>query len=418
MSALARMLLNSNKNVSGSDRSKTKLTESLSKEGASIFYRESGDNINEFCDALIYTPALPSDHPELREAARRKIPVFSYPEALGLVSKEIFTIAVSGTHGKTTTTAMIAHILRESGMAPTVIVGSLLKGWGKEGHDSNFLAGKGKCFIVEACEYKRSFINLHPDILIITNIEKDHLDYYEDLSDIQDAFEQLVSKVPSEGSVICSSGDEKVKTVLKSSKAPVYNYKDGDIKKGSLVVPGEHNRMNALAAMTATRVLGVPINKAENILGSFAGTWRRFEYKGKTSKGALVFDDYAHHPSEILATIEAARENFGDRRIVVVFQPHLYSRTEVFFEEIVDSLAKADTVIMVPVYQARKEDLLFFRSSSEISDALKLKGVRSFSADSLEDSASLVLDVSGSEDTIIMMGAGDIYTITDRLLEI
>ncbi|MGM0482249.1 MAG: UDP-N-acetylmuramate--L-alanine ligase [Patescibacteria group bacterium] len=417
MSALARMFLSKNINVSGSDQSKTKITESLSKEGATIFYEESRGNINEYCDALIYTPALSGDHPELVEAAERNIPVFSYPEALGFVSKEIFTIAVSGTHGKTTTTAMIAHILKEAGMDPTVIVGSLLKDWGEGDGGSNFLAGSGKYFVVEACEYKRSFNHLHPDILVITNIEEDHLDYYKDLSDIQEAFGQIISKVSPKGAVVCADKDEKVRPILKLSKAPVYDYKEIDIKKGSLNVPGEHNRLNALAATTATSVLGVPSKKAVSILGSFKGTWRRFEYKGKTSKGALVYDDYAHHPSEISATINAARDSFPASNIVVVFQPHLYSRTEAFFEEIVNSLAKADKVIMVPVYQARKENHTPTPSSSQIAKALKRKGVNAFSVRSLERSASLAFDISGSEDVVVMMGAGDIYTATERLLE-
>lgn len=418
MSALARLLLNEGKTVSGSDRSPSKITEALSLEGVKVFSEETGDNLDGTCDVLIHTPAVSEEHPELKKARELKIPTVSYPEALGIVSKNMFTVAVSGTHGKTTTTAMIAHILRSTGHLPTVVVGSLLCAGGKGSKESNFFAGDGSCFVVEACEYKRSFSHLHPDILVITNIDEDHLDYYKDISDIQSAFVEVALKVPRDGTLVCSAKDELLRPVVGASISEVVDYKE--LSKTELHIPvnGEHNRLNAMAAISVARCFGVSVDSAVKALETFPGTWRRFEYKGETRKGSLVYDDYAHHPSEIKATISAAKESFPDSNIITVFQPHLYSRTEAFFDDIVGSLSLSDRTVLLPVYQARSEKAPVSRTSSDISESLRKQGFESFYSPSFEEATELTFDLSESGDVIIMMGAGDIYTATEMVLEI
>ncbi|MCX6713333.1 MAG: Mur ligase family protein, partial [Candidatus Vogelbacteria bacterium] len=235
-------------------------------------------------------------------------------EALGLVSAQKYTIAVSGTHGNTTTTAKLAKIFIDAGLDPTVVVGSLLVD-----QQSNFIAGNGKYFIAEACEYKRSFLNLNPQALIITNIDNDHLDYYKDLVDIQSAFAELAAKIPADGYLICDKNDPALAPVLIAAKCQVLDYRHPMSIK--LKQPGEHNQKDAAAALVLAQALGVPEDKSLASLANFAGTWRRFEYKGEMN-GVKIYDDYAHHPTEIKATLAGAREMAGkDKKITVVFQP-------------------------------------------------------------------------------------------------
>ncbi len=416
MSALAGMCLSCGKVVTGSDQGFSEIIEGLSDAGAGITCGGLIHDIKDTVDLLVHTPAISNDHPELLEARRMNIPVLSYPEALGLISKEIFTVAVAGTHGKTTTTAMVAHILENSGMDPMVIVGSMVKGGADEKRFSNFRVGNDNCFVVEACEYKRSFLHLYPDILVITNIEEDHLDCYKDLEDIRFAFEEMVSRVAPGGKLVCLTDDDTVRSVVGHSDLDVLNYGSKRIKMEDLMVPGEHNRNNAKAAVTVAEILGVSEVEAVKRLGSFAGTWRRFEYKGKTAGGALVFDDYAHHPAEISATIEAAMERFKDKRIVVVFQPHLHSRTDFFFDDFVKALSKADHVVLTPVCRARTEDHEPLYSSEQMASSIIAGGGGASFVGSLDGVSELVSSISDKDSIVIMMGAGDIYTATDELL--
>lgn len=415
MSALARMFLHYGREVTGSDSSFSENISRLSDEGARVFPIQSEDNITDSYDLLVFTPALSADHPELMKAQRLGIPTISYPEALGLISEDSYTIAVSGTHGKTTTTAMLARILETAGYDPTVIVGSLFKS--TDGVYSNYRFGEGGYFLVEACEYKRSFSFLHPDILVVTNIEEDHLDYYKDISDIKEAFKQLAERLPTNGTLVYSSRDNNSRHLCETCRGRFLDYSDQKMESDILSVPGEHNRLNAKAAIAAASSLGVSESLSKTALRSFVGTWRRFEYKGKTDKGALVFDDYAHHPREISATLQAAKESFSDKRIKVVFQPHLYSRLERFFEDFVEALSLADEVILVPVYQARKEKVFNHRSSEDLAEALDNVGRKVSSVLSLEDAVGSVRGRSEPSDVVVMMGAGDIYTATKGLLE-
>lgn len=416
VSALARMFLMHGKTVTGSDRSLSEITKKLSLEGALIFEKESEENISDSHSLLVYTPAVSKNHPEIIKAKKINIPTLSYPEVLGLISQNVFTIAVSGTHGKTTTTAMIVHILESTGCNPTAIVGSLINSKDGSGWYSNFRYGDDECFIVEACEYKRSFSHLYPNILVVTNIEEDHLDYYKDISDIQSAFGDVVSKLPRDGRLICSLKDKNIEKILSLSKAPIIDYSREVVGKESLSIPGEHNRLNAKAAIATAQMLGVSAREALKSLRSFFGTWRRFEYRGQTVDGALVYDDYAHHPREIQATILGARERFEGKKIIVVFQPHLNSRTDFFFDDLVESLSLADCVILTPVYKARKEKHKVKHPVTDMIQPLLQKGCQAFYAESLEQSLEKVLKNSDSKSVIIMMGAGDIYTVTESIL--
>ena len=308
-SAVARMMLLSGKSVTGSDTEETPITDGLKKEGAKILIGHKEEHITSDMDAVLYTIAVKDDNPELKKARSFNIPTFSYPEALGLISKGMFTIAVSGTHGKTTTTAMIGKILKDADRSPTIIVGSILVDGG-----TNFVPGTSDILVVEACEYSRSFLHLNPNILVITNIDSDHLDYYRDLQDIQSAFGELAQKVPKDGYIVTNPHDASVAPAIKEARGQVIDYTSHDMTDVHLRVPGEHNILNAQAALATAEILKIPRDTAIASLSNFKGTWRRFEYKGKIKNDALIYDDYAHHPVEIKATLKAARESFPGKR--------------------------------------------------------------------------------------------------------
>ncbi|TSC73453.1 MAG: Uncharacterized protein G01um101448_765 [Parcubacteria group bacterium Gr01-1014_48] len=339
VSAIARMMLSVGKQVSGSDRSESFVTKELSKLGVTIALKHSSKNIPENADCVVFTNALTKDNPELRAARKKNIPVLSYPEMLGIVSEGTYTIAISGTHGKTTTTAMIAKVLKDGGLDPTVVVGSLLKS------GSNFVAGNSKYFVVEADEYKKAFLHLHPNILVINNIDEDHLDYYKDLADIQDAFGMLAQRVPADGFVVCDTQNPHIAPVLKELSYSIVDYPMYMLQNVKLQVAGEHNRMNAAAAYAVGKILGIGEDSIEKSLSRFEGTWRRFEYKGKMESGALVYDDYAHNPQKVRAALQGAREKFPNKRITVVFQPHLYSRTKLLLSAFAQAFTAANHVV-------------------------------------------------------------------------
>jgi len=318
ISAIARMMLLEGKIVSGSDTVESIVTEVLSDHGADIVIGHATENIKGDTDLVIYTIAVTDDNPELKKARELYIPLLTYPEALGLLSKNKYTIAIAGTHGKTTTTGMIAHSMLEAGLDPSVIIGSFLKGY-----KSNFIAGKSNYFVLEACEYQRSFLHINPDILVITNIEEDHLDYYKDLDDIQSAFREIIKKLPKEGYVICNPNNKNLKPVLKDVDQRIVDYTVEELGI-ELKIPGKHNIENAKAALSVLKLIDVAEEKVLDSLEKFNGTWRRSDYLGVTEKGAIVYDDYAHHPSEIQTTLNGFALRFSNKKIIVVFQPHLH----------------------------------------------------------------------------------------------
>ncbi|HAO64993.1 TPA: UDP-N-acetylmuramate--L-alanine ligase [Candidatus Taylorbacteria bacterium] len=413
VSAMARMMLHEGKQVSGSDRSQSEITEMLEAKGIIVSYEQKAENIVAGTDLVVYTVAVTDENPELAQAKKMGINTLTYPEFLGLVSKGKYTIAVSGTHGKTTTTAMIAKILIDAGLDPTVIVGSLIKD--EYGDRTNYIPGKSKYLVIEACEYKRSFLQYHPQILVITNIDNDHLDYYKDLADIQSAFAELAERIPQDGFIVTDKINPAVAPVLQKVEAKVLNYTLYNNLPMVLKVPGLHNKKNAAAAFTVAIALGVDPKVAQGALESFAGTWRRFEYKGETGNGARVYDDYGHHPTEIRATLQGARELYPRERLIVAFQPHLYSRTKSLMDDFSTAFEQADEVIFGPIYAAREID--DGTVSSEILAAkIAEHGSYAKAFKTLAETEKYLAGNNKKGDVIVVMGAGDIYKIAENIV--
>jgi len=404
VSAIAKMMLCQKTKVTGSDVAKNIANQRIKKLGGKVFIGHKKSNLDKDTDIVVYSPAIQNNNPELVKARQLKIPTYSYPEALGLISKDKYTIALSGTHGKTTTTAMLAEAMISAKKSPTVIIGSFLRK-----QKDNFVPGKSKYFVVEACEYKKSFLKLHPDILIITNIDNDHLDYFKNLKNIQKAFSQLVSKVPANGYIMCNPKDPKVKPALKSAKAKIIDYTKQ--KKLKLQVPGEHNIQNAQAVLAVGETLKI---KAEQSLKKYLGVWRRFEYKGKTKKGALIYDDYAHHPAEISATIKATREKFPKQKIFVVFQPHLYSRTKFLLNDFAQSFNQADQIIITDIYAAREKNDKSIHSKDLVEKIRKYNPFVIYEPNFKKIAQDLKKQTS-KNDIIMTLGAGDVYEIGEKL---
>lgn len=400
-SALAQLLFSRGIEVMGSDVSATPVTDKLEERGIKVLLDQKRENITDDIDLIIYTIAIPEDNPEIQEAKEKNIELKTYPEMLGIVSADSYTIAIAGTHGKTTTTAMTADVMVDGGLRSTVIVGSLVSRYG-----SNFIEGGQEYFLVEACEYKRSFLNINPNILAIVNIEEDHLDYYKDLADIQSSFKTLVDKVPEDGYIICNPDDPNLEKVLSDAKAKVIDYTK--MPEVELKVPGDHNVENSKVALAIGNILNV--SNPKRSLQEFSGTWRRFEYKGRTKEGALVFDDYAHHPREIEVTLKALLEKFPEKRIHIVFQPHLFSRTKSLLKEFSESFNFPVQVLIAPIYAAREKD------DGTISNVDLANLIKNAEAVGIFDEAVEKLGSLSSDDLIMTMGAGDIYKFGDMLM--
>jgi UDP-N-acetylmuramate--alanine ligase len=410
MSALARHFLTEKKVVSGSDRSLSPLTKALNAEGVQIFGEQVASNITKDIGLVVYTEAMSPDHEEMQAANKRKIPMLNYFEALGLAMNPYYLIAVAGTHGKTTTTAMLTDIFEAAGKDPTAIIGSL-----RAKTKSNYRAGKSKYAIVEACEYKRDFLSLRPDVLVITNIEFEHVDYYRDLADVQSAFRDLVEQVNENGVVITNPHDPAIAPVVTGLTVPVINYLDLLDIELALKQPGMHNRLNAAAALAAARRERLDLEEAKDALSHFAGTWRRFEFKGECN-GALVYDDYAHHPTEIKATISAARELYPDRHLIIAFQPHTFTRTKTLFADFAKAFGLADTVVLLPIYAAREENTSGVSSRELSVKALEFSRDTRF-VESIDAAEQHFRQVLTSNDVLVVMGAGDISGLASRLVK-
>lgn len=418
VSALARAFKMQGKEVSGQDTGASPITEELTRLGIKVSIGQSISAVPKNINLIVFSSALPTREPKFMEKLKKLgIPMLSYAETLGIFSKEKYTIAVAGTHGKTTTTAMVAEALAGGKLDPTVIVGSLLKG-----AQSNFIGGKSRYFVVEADDYRRQFLSLEPQILVITNIGLDHLDYYKDISDIQSAFRSLAAKVPARGYVVANLGDALVRPVLTDTRAKIIDYREFAKKRIALPIPGAHNQENAAAALAVSHILGIPKQRAANSLAKFSGTWRRFDLLGKTKTGALVYDDYAHNPDKVRAAIAGFREAHPKSRLVVVFQPHLYSRTKTLLSEFSESFGGADEVFVTPIFAAREHPDPAV-SSKILAERIKEKAGKG----KLEKSAvSYASDVGvltlrlkkelKKGDVVVTMGAGDIYELAHKLI--
>ncbi len=413
ISAVARLMIADGKEVWGSDMAASTVTNELEKIGVKFQTGQNVDQIPRDTDLVIYSIALDELDPNFMSALKEKFPNhMSYPESLAIISKNKKTIAITGTHGKTTTTSMIATAMKDLGFDPTVIVGSLLKEW-----NSNFLPGTSEYFVVEGCEYKKSFLNLHPYILVITNIEEDHLDYYKNLQNIKDAFRELAERVPTDGYIITDLGNPNVAEVVAGLQCHIIDYRDADVDGVGLVkMPGEHNRSNARVAMSVLQALGANTSGVKNSLSNFSGVWRRFEYIGRMKTGALVYDDYAHHPTEIKAFLRGARGAFVGKKIIAIFQPHLFSRTKDFLDDFSHSFENADEVIILPIYKAREID------NGEVSSGMLVEKIRNTGkhVDLMTSFADVVeyLNSKSHENTIIAtIGAGETNILATQLVE-
>ncbi len=420
MSGLARLFLHEGIQVSGSDRSLSDITRALEKEGVSIYKQSDITTIygsNKNIDLVVYTEAMPKDHEELVRARELGIPTMNYFEALGHVANEYYLIAVAGSHGKTTTTAMLIDIFEEAGLDPSAIVGSL-----RSKTKSNYRAGKSKYFIVEACEYKRDFLSLHPDILVITNIEHEHVDYYKSLREVQDAFREFAMQVREGGVIVVNFGGVNIAPILEGVSAKLIDYGKYFDPTLKLTMPGVHNQLNAAAATAVASSVGVKPLHYKKALESFNGTWRRFEYKGEVkglpgrqAGGAKVYDDYGHHPTEIKATLQGARELYPDKKITLVFQPHTFSRVEALFSDFVTELAKANEIVLAPIYAARENNESGITHHT-LAEAIHVVNFNTNAYDTFAEIIEVLKSHLTQNDVVIVMGAGDVTKIAEMLV--
>ncbi len=415
MSALAKLFKHEGKTVSGSDTGFAD-REGLIKAGIATYEGYDALHITSDINVVVYTLATTEDNIELLKAKELGIKLLSYAEMLGQVSKDRHTIAVCGTHGKTTTTAMIAHMMIKEKLSPSVVVGSLMS-YDNNGkiEKTNFIPGESDFLVAESCEYKKSFLNINPQIICITNVDEDHLDFYGNLDNIISAFKEFVAKLPLDGVVIADLEDPNSKKVVEGCKRQVINSRDflkDDIK---LLVPGLHNRQNASVALALASYFDIPEDSARAALATFPGTWRRFEYKGIMNT-IKIYDDYGHHPHEIRATLNGAREMFPSTKIAVAFEPHLYSRTKEHFDDFVQVLADFDIVFLTDIYAAR-EKFDGTISSGHLSDAIMTKNPNVYYAPSYNDLVLCIKDKMPENSVLITMGAGTITEIVSKLLD-
>ena len=418
VSALARHFLFGGASVSGSDLAHSEITGELEKLGAAIFIgKHKKSSIPKGTTRVIYTPAVNPDNSEYREAKLKRIRMQSYPEAIGELSRDFTTITVSGSHGKSTTTALSAFVLEEGYFDPTVIIGTKVKEFG----NSNFRRGQGPYLLLEADEWNKSFLNYSPTIAMVTNIDSEHLDTYQRVEEVEKTFAEYLSRVPAGGKIIANRDDPRLYGVAGKFKKKVVWYslkdKEAETVRKILRVPGEHNVSNGLAALKLGRVLGIPETAILQGLSRFTGTWRRFEFRG-TLNGAYVFDDYGHHPAEIIATIKAARSRFPFRRIWCVYQPHQYQRLNYLWGGFVTAFDLADRVCLLPVYDvAGRETKKAKRAvnSEKLARALLARGKNARYLKGFAQARLYLTEAVHSGDIILIMGAGDIYALTNQL---
>ncbi len=460
MSGLAVILKRAGFDVSGSDRDRSEVTENLEREGIKVFYGQKSENVTADIDVAILTAAIRPDNPEYKQIEALNIPKLTRAELLGQLMRNYGTsIAISGTHGKTTTTSMISEILLAEDADPTISVGGMLPSIG-----GNIRVGGRDYFVTEACEYTNSFLSLFPDIALILNVEEDHLDFFKDLDDIRASFRKFADLVPEKGTLIINSHIENIRYFTEGLKCNVLTFgltdsnslsagassakKTGTsefavktapdytaanitkdvlgnptfdvIVKGEkaftvkLSVPGDHNILNALAACAFADAAGIDRAVTAAALEKFEGTDRRFQKKGKIAGGVTLIDDYAHHPTEIKATMKAAL-SIEKKTLWVVFQPHTYTRTKAFFDDFADALSLADKVVLADIYAARETDTLGI-SSKLLAEAIAERGTESYYFPSFEEIEKFLLKNCQEGDVLITMGAGDVYKIGDSLL--
>jgi len=435
MSALAEILLEKNFQVSGSDTKSSKTTERLKSKGAKIYIGQISKNITPDINLVVYTAAISENNEELLQAQNLKIPLMDRAEFLGEIMKgHKYNVAVSGTHGKTTTTSMLSSITLEANIDPTILVGGNLDIIG-----GNVRIGNSPYFITEACEYKESFLKFFPFIGVILNIDADHLDYYKDIDEIQKAFIKFAKLIPQEGYLVCCADDKRMGEVISNANCNIISYgiergevtaknilfdgegralfevykSDKKLFSLNLSVPGKHNILNALASISVSLILNISIDNIKEGLKNFKGTHRRFEIKGKR-KGVVVIDDYAHHPTEIKATLNTAR-NYPHERIVCVFQPHTFSRTISLFKEFTAAFDNVDELILADIFAAREKDTGEV-SSSMLCDELVKRGINCRNIKDFNSIIQYLNDILKEGDILLTIGAGDIFQVGELYL--
>jgi len=432
VSALAQYYLAKGYKISGSDLVSSEITEALKKKGAKLLIgKHKAKNLPKNVEMVIYSPAVPKDNPELKEGGRLKIKCLSYPEALGELTKKYFTIAVSGTHGKSTTTAMIGLILIKAGLDPTVIVGTKVPQFG----GSNCRVGKSKYLVIEADEWQASFLNYWPKIIVLTNIEREHLDFYKNLRNILKTYREYIGHLPKEGILIVNSEDKNIqKVIAKKVHVPIFYFyfsgwkKEANKLREILKIPGGYNVYNALAALTVARVLGISDKISLEALSKYKGSWRRFETTEiRYPIRYTLVSDYAHHPTEIRVTLKAAREKYPKKEIWCIFQPHQYQRTYYLFNDFVKVFREApvNKLIITDIYDVAGREATEIKkrvSSEKLVQAINNRRDRSNKSNwsnylpKGEIVRYLKENLKGGE-VIIIMGAGDIYKLVLHLTE-
>ncbi len=436
MSGLAEILLEEGFQVSGSDAKESALTDALEKKGAKIYYGQRASNISDSVQAVVYTAAIHPDNPEFSRAKEKGLPMLTRAELLGQIMRNYHTpVAVAGTHGKTTTTSMISHILLKGECDPTISVGGILPAIG-----GNIRVGNSEIFLTEACEYTNSFLSFFPKISIILNMDADHLDFFKDIDDIRRSFRKFAELLPADGTLIINADTPEYEAVIRDLPCRVITYgltspadytasgitydsyghasftvscQGAILGTCSLKVPGIHNVSNALASIAAGRILGLSWKVITAGLESFTGTDRRFQYKG-TVGGVTIIDDYAHHPTEIQATLRAAT-NYPHKKIWCVFQPHTYTRTKALLPEFAGALALADHVVLADIYAARETDTLGI-SSEDLQKKISALGTPCEYFPTFDEIENFLLENCTQGDLLITMGAGDVVNIGEQLL--
>ena len=436
MSGLAEILLEEHFTVSGSDAKESDLTRHLEHMGVQIFYGQKAENIIDGIDLVVYTAAISETNPEFARAKEVGLPMLSRAELLGQIMDNYKqSIAVAGTHGKTTTTSMISQILLQAKCDPTISVGGILKAI-----DGNLRVGKSDVFITEACEYTNSFLNFRPKYSIILNVEAEHLDFFKDIQDIRHSFHLFAKNTLENGAIIINGDIEHYEELVKDLAPAVLTFgktassdfypenitfnekacatydamfRGEKLMTVSLNVPGMHNVTNSLAAIALAKDLKISDENILAGLSAFGGADRRFQYKGCVD-GVTIIDDYAHHPTEIRATLTAA-EKYPHKRLVLVFQPHTYSRTKAFLDDFADVLSMADVVVLADIYAAREKNTIGI-SSKDILTKLEEKGTECYYFPSFSEIENFLLENCVNGDLLITMGAGDIVNVGESLL--
>jgi UDP-N-acetylmuramate--alanine ligase len=465
VSAVAKLMAKIGKTVTGSDATESEITHDAEKAGIKVSIGHKAGNLPKSLDLVVYSGAVPEDNPERAKARERKIPEMTYFEFLGEMSRDKFTIAVSGTHGKSTTTALLGQMLALGDLDPTVIVGSKTKAF----DNGNLRHGRTKYFVVEACEHEAHMLNLRPKVIVLTNIEEDHLDFYSGIEEIKETFLKYIKLLPDGGLLIANGDDQIIRNIIELSginkfgarpnvKVITYGIENNsdvrainlrvtdipsetgdrkmerfqrfEIARGLdslgefvLKIPGKFNVYNSLAALSCALYFGVPLYKIKSMLKEFDGIWRRFEKLGEKN-GAIFISDYGHHPTAVRETLKAAKDFYPGKRIILAFQPHQKRRTQKLFNEFVECFDDADVLILNEIYNVEgREDSNEKISSIDLIEKIRERNKKRtvpqeiYYGENLEETKKMILDKAKQGDVVIIMGAGDIYNITKEIIK-